>query len=255
LLYFAVSPVISFARKQLGNQKTIEDELKLDARPSVVFLRPFAAEDLTFVEPKVTFEQYLGAAIRERIGPLVALGNPEDYLPRPGAIRTYADDEDWYEYFERLASQAACIVMMAANSDNLQRELTFVRREGLQHRLFIFTDLYGAPHGFYYTASKPIIWLLLQLYGPPRVDEKATWEQLAQSVKTLGFDLGDDPGRGAVVTFDPEGRASVLVKGAETPSEFVEPIREYLVDLDEVAAKAEGPWSRLRSANGAPSSA
>ena len=228
-----------------------------------MFLRPFAAEELTFVEDvkdlildsdknggdrfdvaQLTFEQYLGAAFRERIGPFVALGNPEDYLPRPGAIRTYAADEDWYEYFERLAGQAACIVMTVSNSDNLQRELTFIRREGLQSRLFIFTDLYGAPHGFYYTVLKPVFWLMLQLYGPPRFDEKATWEQLAQSVKKLGFDLGDDPGRGAVVTFNSEGKTRVLVKEAGTPSEFVEPIRHYLMttlglDIGEATAKAE----------------
>src|SRR5262249_9966945 len=53
------------------------------------------------------------------------------------------------------------------------------------------------------------------------------------------------PGRGAVVTFDSDGKAKVLVKGAETPQEFVEPIRKYLarnfgLDLRGTAAGCEG---------------
>jgi hypothetical protein len=59
----------------------------------------------------------------------------------------------------------------------------------------------------------------------------------------LGFHFGDDPGRGAVVTFDSEGKTKVLVKGAQKPTEFVEPIRDYLVqtfglDLDGAPAAA-----------------
>jgi hypothetical protein len=204
----------------------------------------FAEEGWPDSEKALQFEEYLRAAFWEGIGPFVALGNPEDYLPLRGAIRTYADDEDWYEYFERLARQAACMVMPLANSDGLQQELTFIRREGLQRRLFILTDLIGLPRGFYYRFFRPLTWIGLRLYGPPRIGEKATWEQVAESVGKFGFDFGDDPGRGAVVTFDSDGKAKVLVKGAVRPSEFVEPIREYLVttlrlDLREVPAKAE----------------
>jgi hypothetical protein len=198
-------------------------------------------------EVSVSFEEYLGATFRERIGPFVALGNPEDYLPHEGAVVTYANNEGWYEYFERLAERAACMVMPVSNSDNLKRELSFIRREGLQRRLFIMTNLWEVPRGivrFYAWLFKPYPWIFLQLYGPPRIDEKATWEGLAENVGKLGFDLGDDPGRGGVVTFDLDGKAMVLVRGAKTPSEFVEPVREYLVgtlgmDLGEVSVKNE----------------
>ena len=71
-----------------------------------------------------------------------------------------------------------------------------------------------------------------------------TWAHLVENLGKLGFELGDDPGRGAVVTFDSGGKAIVLVRGADTPSRFVEPIREYLVrtlglDLGEGAVEAE----------------
>jgi hypothetical protein len=249
--------------KRLRDQVTIEDAIKSDTRLVVLYLRPFAADEWPFIRGSreqilgksgddrivaYTFEEYLRDRFWQRIGPFVALGNPEDYLPRPGAIRTYADDEGWYEYIERLAGQAACMVMLVSNSDNLQRELTFIRREGLQRRLFILTAVIDKPRRFAWLIQtffeKPILWIVLRLYGPPHIEERATWEQLAQSVKKFGFDLGDDPGRGAVVTFDSEGKTRVLVKGAETPSQFVEAIREYLVttlelDLGQAATEIE----------------
>jgi hypothetical protein len=215
---------IFYTGERLRNQTTIEDVTKFDARLPVVFLRPFATEQMFFVKG-YGFDEYLRSAFWELIGPFVALGNPQDYLPR--AFRTYVDDEGWYEYFERLAGQAACIVMPVSNSDNLQRELTFIRRQGLQQRLFILTDLIEAG-GFYSWPFKPVFWIMLQLYGPPRLDERPTWKQLVENLGKLGFEFGDDPGRGAVVTFDSEGEAKILVKGAKTPQEFVEPIRDYL---------------------------
>jgi hypothetical protein len=251
------------------NQKTIEDAVKSDARLPVLYLRPFRAEGAPFVlrpagsgrsfryEP-ITFEDHLGPTIGERIGPFVALGNPEDYLPHGGAVRTYADDKDWYEHFERLAGRAGCIVMQVSDSNNLKQELTFIRREGLQRRLFIFTHLTK-------WRKPPLILGLLgrissPLYGPLPANISgglATWEDFAENLGKLGFQLGNDPGRGAVVTFDSEGNAVVLVRGAEgfsnletesdwPPSNFVEPIRQYLVrtlglDLSKGAVKAESP--------------
>src|SRR5262249_24144030 len=205
----------------LNNQTNIEDATKSDARLPVMFLRPFAADQWAFAfdNTPLTFEAYLRDAFWERIGPFVALGNPEDYLPRP--FRTYARDEDWYAYFERLAGQMACVVMPVSNSDNLQRELTFIRRNGLQRRLFILTHIFKADRRLPFRLwANTVYWILLRLFGPPVLYEVDTWEQLAQNLGKLGFDFGADPGQGAVVTFDSEGKTKVLVKGAGTPLEF-----------------------------------
>ena len=272
--------------KRVARQVSIEEAVRLDPRSPVLFLRPFVAERVPFVQGpnsrygqyaadtdqlvatvrsmsdsegnkqdedptiSIMFEVYLGTALRERIGPLIALGNPEDYLPPEGAIRTYAEDEGWYEYFERLARQAVCMIMPVSNSNNLQRELAFLRREGLQQRLFIFTPLWSPGDERSPSFVRPLVRMVSRLYGlsdlPATV---ASWSQLAENLAKLGFDLGDDPGRGAVVTFDSKGNAIVVVTAAETPPEFVEPLREYLtrtfaLDLGEVAAaesKAETP--------------
>jgi hypothetical protein len=256
--------------RSIRDPETIEGALKSDVRLPVLYLRPFVSEGLSFVvraagsrrsarmDPGVRFDDHLGPTIRERIGPFVALGNPQDYLPHvEGATRTYADDEGWYKHFERLAGRAACIVMQVSDSNNLKQELTFIRREGLQHRLFIFTNtmkLKSVPPLFRLLIG--LEWISSRLYGPlPANGGLATWEQFAENLGKLGFQLGNDPGRGAVVTFDSEGNAVVLVKGAEglskreydcdwPPSGFVEPIRQYLVktlglDLSAGAVNAE----------------
>ena len=263
--------------QRVQKQVSIEDAVKLDPRPPVLFLRPFMAEKVAFIQGpdskygkyaattqkvwaavrstsdaegnkqeedptiSIPFEVYLGSAFRARIGPFIALGNPEDYLPPEGANRTYADDEGWYEYFERLARGAVCMAMSVSNSINLERELSFLRREGLQQRLFIFTPLLDPgdlQRRFYIRAS---MWIVSRLYGLDLWAPVASWIQLVENLANLGFELGDDPGRGAVITFDSAGKAMVLVRGAETPPEFVEPVREHLMrtfglDLGQIAA-------------------
>lgn len=41
----------------------------------------------------VPFEQYFHGSIEISLGPFVALGSPEDYVPPHGAVRHYATDE------------------------------------------------------------------------------------------------------------------------------------------------------------------
>ena len=170
--------------RRIHNQPSIEETVQSDVRSPVLFLRPFAAEGLPFVQGpaskyeryssetqkaytslrsmsdadgnkqdedptiSITFELYLGPELQNQIGPFIALGNPEDYLPPQGATRTYFQDEGWFEYFQRMARLSACIVMPISDSDNLQRELTFLRSlRGLQwRRLFLIYAALGVFH-------------------------------------------------------------------------------------------------------------
>jgi len=273
LVFFMVPIVCAYLLivygRSIRNPPTIEDELKSDARLPVLYLRPFMSEGVAFVMretgygrsrriEQVRFDDYLKPAIEGLIGPFVALGNPEDYLPHmKGAVHTYADDEGWYEKFEQLAGRSACMVMRVSDSNNLKRELTFIRREGLQRRLFVFTNTMKRKSESH--VLRVLGWICSWLYGGPLPASTglATWECFAENLGKLGFQLGNDPGRGAVVTFDAEGNAVIMVKGAEgfskrewdsswPPTGFVVPIRQHLVkilglDLSGGAVKAESP--------------
>lgn len=78
----------------------------------------------------VRFDQFFQHAVAANAGPLVALGNPEDYVPPGGAQRLYAKDSEWTEYLKDLARRANWILVQVGNSQNLRWEFERVRREG-----------------------------------------------------------------------------------------------------------------------------
>jgi hypothetical protein len=124
-----------------------DEVLDIDHRPPVLYLRAFAYEEQKFVilpgkeaakyssylgtKSGVTLEQYFASAIREAIGPFVALGNPLDYAPPEGASRKYERDENWKDYFLDQARRAACIIIQVGDSRNLQWEFEALKLEGL----------------------------------------------------------------------------------------------------------------------------
>jgi hypothetical protein len=69
-----------------------------DPRPPVVLLRAFqldgSAKDVVLPLYLMTFEERLAAALRP-IGPLVALGQPEEALPPAGASRFHETQQTW----------------------------------------------------------------------------------------------------------------------------------------------------------------
>jgi hypothetical protein len=127
---------------------SIERVTSADSRAPVLYLRAFRQEHLAFISgPKsrygqyaskevlalstgddtqddnrnvnVRFEQYFREVLNACIGPFVALGNPEDYVPLEGAARTYASDSDWMQYVEKLVAECSCIVAEIGISSNL----------------------------------------------------------------------------------------------------------------------------------------
>ena len=88
---------------------------------------------------EIPFEQYFHHEIEKKLGPFVALGSPEDYVPPMGALREYANDDTWQQEFDRLAHKSRCIVAEVGSSDNVRWELEHVRAENLQRKLFFFS--------------------------------------------------------------------------------------------------------------------
>ena len=227
---------------------TIEEIVEKDTRPPVVYLRPFHQDYDYFAFRDVDWatrflsnltvgrrqkyeienlEEFLGEQISSDLGPFVALGSPEDYLPPEGATRTYADDRGWQEYFLDLAKRAECFIMQVSRSENLTWELSTLREMGLQEKLFILTS----------QEKPPMSWLMLKyvhltvtlrrlIRGIPPPPE---WSTFSQQLSGCGYHLDlPYPGHGAVLTFNDQATAVLLKQSAATPSEYVDAIIDSL---------------------------
>jgi hypothetical protein len=262
LLIFALSPLgllptmLSNYYRARAELPTFEQVVSEDPRPAVLYLRAFLHESDAFMwgastkvasyrrraaDPDdkyldVTFEEYLHASFAAQIGPFVALGDPTDALPQEGAARLYARDEDWQQQFLTLADTAAAIVMHVNRSEALAWELTTIRRQGWQTKLFVITPPISkweqvAFRPIWEPVAYPLIDAAKRAAKGIRVTD---WNSFRADLHAAGLQTDlDPPGPGAVVSFDAAGRARIITRDAIEPDEFVTPIRRDLTILGE----------------------
>ena len=214
-------------------------------RPPVVFMRAFDLEGAPFVvsddsakyrhysltglsvRPRmvtIPLDEYLKPTIERRIGPFLALGNPQDYFTPAGALRAYFKDETWMEEFRELAKHAACFLVGAGASSNLRWELQYLRQANLHGRLVVIA---GHP-----TQARTSVWagLASRMAGTRLV----SWHDFAGTLKEVGYEVpAGEPEFGTVIGFDSDARAHVLTSDADLPEEFVEPIEAWLENHQE----------------------
>jgi hypothetical protein len=235
----------------LKNQPTLASVLAADKRAPVVYVRPFERDRECFVwGPKskygayhiwtidsprmkfaeITFEEYLQASVTKLIGPFVALGSPEDYMDPIGAARSYNKDDTWKDEFHQLAASAVAFLMEVGSSQNVSWEFQHIRQQGWHERIFVIT---GHP-SFATTGS---FHRLSDWIGRLKGISKTTWQEFSTGLTRLGYSLpSEDPGPGAVITFDSECNSVLLTTGADLPDEYIEPIRAYLAKARSVGA-------------------
>src|SRR5215471_1698461 len=115
-----------------------ERVLAEDARPPIVYLRPFGTDRAEIarrlsswvrISPREgfekTYEQRLARTLH-KIGPLVAVGDPTERLPLLGAARTYAPDESWQETVDELTGRAGVVMLHAGESEGFAWEVNHV---------------------------------------------------------------------------------------------------------------------------------
>ncbi|HYW85818.1 MAG TPA: hypothetical protein VFB30_21375, partial [Spirochaetia bacterium] len=129
---------------------SVSEILRKDTRPPVLFLRSFESDSarvagvLAEILPMfpvwmgTTFEETLAPAM-QRLGPFVALGNPEDYLPSPGAAKAYQDDDAWQEFVLDLLRRAGVIIIQEGVTPGLRWELSQVRQHCSSADVFFVT--------------------------------------------------------------------------------------------------------------------
>ena len=143
---------------------------------------------------QIPFEAYFASEIEKQLGPFMALGNPEDYLPPEGARRVYSPDEGWMQRFQELAAPAIAIFIEMSRSGNLSWELGQLLKNQWVTKLYVLTR--PAPESLTAMAWKTGDWLL-RLRGIRR----ASWSEFAEDLNALGYQvtLGSGMGSGGGV--------------------------------------------------------
>jgi hypothetical protein len=257
---FVPAGAFCFYMARRSRLRTMEDALRDDLRPPVLYLRAFNRETEVFAELTLreleaytsyvgtrigaTFEQYLSRAISEAIGPFVALGSPEDYLPPEGAARRYADDRNWMDQFRDLSHRAVCILMQVDHSDNLRWELQSLRDDGLRDKLFIVTPparKLGWRHVRIHI-GRGVMSALARLKGVTPV----SWPAFVDAIRGMGYSLDPaDPGPGAVIAITQNGHGVPLTTNACSPADFVAAIQRWQTTA-RVSTKDHGSRARSR---------
>ena len=118
--------------------------LELDNRRPILFLRSFA-DDKVRLWGKGLYGKFRRKTIdeaierlAERLGPFVAIANPNTQLPRLGAAQTYFSNDTWQNAIGRWVQAAQMIVMVAGRTEGLRWELDHILADEGQAKLVIF---------------------------------------------------------------------------------------------------------------------
>jgi hypothetical protein len=146
LAWFASWWVIKRGRRMrvaAGERVLAEDE-----RAPSVFLRPFDVDDsesdrswssrvrASPWERYITHEERLARTLR-KVGPFMAVGDPTEELPRLGAARVYAADEDWQATVDEWIARAGVVLLQTGESEGLGWEVQHVVALGTPERVIL----------------------------------------------------------------------------------------------------------------------
>ncbi|MGD9249981.1 MAG: hypothetical protein PVG19_02095 [Desulfobacterales bacterium] len=149
------------------------EDLPPDTRSPVLFLRSFADDastsqppDIAYIEPFIvaTGEENLIAVLNE-IGPVIAIGQPGEKLPRMGARRRYVAQQDWQEIVQELMHAARLVVLLVGQGQGLWWEIEQALRWVAPQRL-----LFLIPKSRYRLFREKVHeWIPIQLPEPKAV--------------------------------------------------------------------------------------
>jgi hypothetical protein len=141
-------------------QKRMQDEIKYDNRPPVLYLRPFAVDgsretyhgvdfdkfkfkvdlgEVPIVHQHLNFEYTLGVKI-EKIGPFVAIGDPEKKSAMEmGAAREFYSNNEWQEQVSKKMNWSSMIIMRSSGelSEGVLWELKQLTTHHLKKSIFL----------------------------------------------------------------------------------------------------------------------
>lgn len=239
--------------------RQIHDAVKSDTRPPVLYLRAFKDEVLPFeklagrdprwrltwgyLRGKALFplvphygpknlELYITDAVERKMGPFIALGNPDDFFAPVGAARDYRSGPDWRKEFEGMVEKCTAVLVLTGSSRELDWEMGWLLKSGNAAKLFL---LFGRwTHGYPLTPAEKLLksfipprWM--RVYESPR-PEPLLWPRYRDAMNALGYTLPvDAPSASTVMGFSTMGRGIVIISDCRVPEDYVNAIVSHLV--------------------------
>ncbi len=202
-----------------------------DHRPPVLFLRSFANDLVSLPDERRTLAGWLLDGMRKgvtldymmleegtRIGPCVALGNPDDPAPPYGVARGYFDHDDWKDAVRSLCKDSAAILLVLDRTEGVDWEISHIARcEFVNKALFLL-----APGDVGRDRGRDLLGkALANTFGLPR-DEAgrivAEHDRDGAELQPVGFMVRDKAAR-------------LLVTGRPTQYTYLVAIRHFLRSL------------------------
>ena len=170
--------------------KADAERIITDPNPDVLYLRAFRSDPslkgYLFSSIRVanvgmtTPEEQLADVLRP-IGDLVAIGQPGEGLPKPGAARIYASDEEWKEVVKRQMRAARLVIIRAGGGENLLWEMKqAVETLNPQKVLILVLQMKAKHYESFRTKVNPVLGV--------RLPEGATlWRHFGRVSGFIGF--------------------------------------------------------------------
>jgi hypothetical protein len=180
-----------------------DDAINTSTKAPVLYLRSFALgkEAIPEISPSIRastkkLEDILGPVVKEKFGPLVALGDPDDYLPSTGAYKVYQTDDDWQPKFKEYCNLSMLILLVEGQTQGLHWEIDHIRRSQDPRKIFVLTE----PQT-----------LRGKCKANTNSDKWVKFQALAKD-SNLALPL-NDPGPGSVIAFDDSWEPIVVKTG------------------------------------------
>jgi len=133
-IFMIVGGAFLFFRGRQYADKAIAGTIIGDSKPDVLYLRTFLADPSTIghvfsalltptlISGLATEEEQLRDVLQP-FGDLVAIGQPGETLPKPGAARLYASGDEWKEVVTNQMHVARLVIIRAGRGEGLLWEL------------------------------------------------------------------------------------------------------------------------------------
>jgi hypothetical protein len=140
--FFAAGMLVHYRGRQHAAKARVEGPQSplMDSRPDVLYLRSFQTDPSTPLRQLMvgwTTEEDELAGVLRPFGDMVAIGQPGERLPVPGATRMYASQSEWKRVVLATMKSAPLVVIRAGSSPGLLWEMGQAIRTLNPERLLI----------------------------------------------------------------------------------------------------------------------